>query len=192
MKHPPRHHTFCRHLPPLNNRILVVLSCTLAIVMSGCTTAMQKPVDHRYAGRAHHERMADPEGMQHYKLTPGQSWTRPALRHNPEPVYPPALVTRDLPPVVVVARLSVNKIGRVTAVYISHNDSRSPHRQAFEQAVRDAATQWRFSPMKFTTRIPRSDAPARIIVAPKPFSMWFKFRFDVVDGKPVTSSRKHR
>jgi len=192
MKHPHRHHTSCRHSPPLNKRILVALSCTLAIVVSGCTTAVQKPAGHHYAGRAHYERMAEPEGSQHYKLTPGQSWVRPALQRNPEPVYPPALVTRDLPPVVVVARLSVNRIGRVTAVYVSQNDNRPRYRQAFEQAVRDATTRWRFSPMKFTTRIPRNDAPPQIIMAPKPYSMWFKFRFDVVDGKPVTSSRQRR
>lgn len=170
----------------------IMLATGLVLLVSGCSTPAPKPTAPTYAGKAHYKRITGPAGTHHYKLTPGQSWTRPTLQRNPDPVYPAALVHLALAPVHIVARLSVDKIGRVTAVYISKDDSQPSYRQAFEQAVRGAAMRWQFSPMKFTTTITRGDAPPRIIVVPKPFSMWFKFRFEVVDGKPVTSSRQRR
>lgn len=165
------------------------LAIGLALLVSSCSTPPPKPAAPSYEGKAHYQRIPAPAGTHPYTLSPGESYIKPTLRQNPDPVYPVPLIDLALPTVDIVARLSVDRLGRVTAVYISKDNSQALYRQAFEKAVHDAARHWVFTPLRFTTTVTRAHHPPVVKMTSKPFSMWFRFHFEVVNGKPVTSSQ---
>lgn len=170
----------------------MLTSWLVVLLLAGCHAVPPRASAPNREGTADYRRIPEPAGTRHYTLTPGQAWSRPVLVRNPAPLYPAALVELDLPPVDIVARLSVDEQGRVTAAYIPSDDPPSARHHVFAQAVRAAVAEWRFTPMTFTREVRRAHAPATFVRIPKPFSLWFRFRFAVIDGKPTTSSHARR
>lgn len=170
------------------------LASTAAITLTllGCHHASPRPTTPVREGTSDYRRIDEPAGTRHYTLSPSQSWTPPIVVHNPAPVYPPDLVARELPPVDVVARLSVDKNGHVEAVYVQPDPDHPATPPAFAAAVRRAAAAWRFTPMTFENKTNHGDRPPTVIRTRKPFSLWFRFHFEIVDGRPSTSSQRHR
>ncbi len=136
-----------------------------------------------YNGQAHHQQIPDPADSARYRLEPGQSVELPALQRNPDPIYPPELVALNLGKVTLVARLSVDAEGKVSATWVSEYHGDEAHRPRFELAVREAASTWQFRPMVIF-----DDTQADERGQAKPFSTWFKFQFDVIDGQANASS----
>ncbi|MCB1567323.1 MAG: hypothetical protein KDI69_00700 [Xanthomonadales bacterium] len=165
-------------------RVLVLSG--LGLMLAACATPPahvdQAPVPD-YNGQARYELIPEPAGSARYQLEPGQSVELPELQRNQDAIYPTKLVALNLDAVTLMARLSVDTEGRVSATWISEYDGDENHRPAFEQAVREAAAEWQFRPM-----VIYDDTQANDQGEAKPFSVWFKFQFDVVDGKPQTSS----
>jgi hypothetical protein len=106
------------------------------------------------------------------------------------PLYPPSLVRPGAAAVTVVAQLVMDEKGRVIGVYPSSDTERGPNRVLFEAAVRKAAMQWSFSPMRYVHVCFENcpDGPYRITA--KPFSLWYVFHFSIVNGKPVVETVK--
>ncbi len=168
--------------------ITLVSVAGLAVLAVGCTTVAPKPAPPDYQGKAEYARLAAPPGSHPYTLVAGESASGTTLARNPDPIYPATLVPLALPSVTVTARLSVNDEGGVTAVWISQYQGAKGYRQAFANAARHAAMRWVFVPLTFTrtTILPGGKHVTRTTA--KPFSLWFQFYFNVVNGKPMTSS----
>lgn len=159
-------------LMPLSRPMLI---SALALLLPACATAPPATDTRDYQGRSHYQPLEAPAGSDRYTLTPGESHTAPILERNPAPVYPPGLVDLALPATTVTARLSVGDDGHVHAVYIRDNDADVAHRQAFDRAVRESTSRWLFTALTIGGKA-------------QPFSLWFVFRFEVVDGTPKTST----
>jgi outer membrane biosynthesis protein TonB len=126
----------------------------------------------------------------HYQLTPAETTVSPAIGpHNEPPIYPAALLARELPPVTVRATLIVDAHGRVTAVHFAEHDRDDPVRAAFERAVRRATRQWTFEPLLIQHWKPTADGGAKVVRSePMPFSQAYDFRFALRNGKPVVTT----
>jgi hypothetical protein len=110
-------------------------------------------------------------------------------RANPSPAYPPQLVALRLPPVEVRATLVVDTQGRVRDVRIAEAASVDVHRHAFNDAVRTATLQWRFTPLRIYRWVEDADGSShRGEGTAQPFSQAYVFRFELRDGKPTVSS----
>lgn len=158
------------------------LACVL--MLAACSVApVRKPPPKTDVS---YEAVAD-KHLKHYHLEPAQTPQMPAqYPDNPAPVYPPALVSQGMPPVDVTALLIVDAQGRVTAVRIDAEATDDATRKAFDDAVRTAALQWRFIPLRIATW--ETDAQGnehRVRADPKPFSQIYRFHFEVQDGQPV-------
>ncbi|TAN03536.1 MAG: hypothetical protein EPN36_12300 [Rhodanobacteraceae bacterium] len=130
--------------------------------------------------------MLVPKGTPSYVLTPGETAVKPEPDRQVAPIYPPSLVRPGAASVIVVARLVMDKGGRVTAVYPVSNTDKGPDHALFEAAVVQAAMQWAFTPLWMEK--PESDGTYEL--TSKPFSLWYAFHFKVVDGKPIVETIK--
>lgn len=137
--------------------------------------------------------VVDPPGAaapRHYRVKPGHQMVGAAFVSRVLPTYPPALVSRQLPPVAVTATLVADGNGRVTRVLIRARPNAPAVPGAFDEAVRRAVMQWRFSPLRDSVWKTGPDGTeVRVDEGPgKPFSLTYRFHFRLVDGKPVVSS----
>jgi hypothetical protein len=100
------------------------------------------------------------------------------------PVYPPSLVARQLPPVIVHAKVVVDEQGHVVDVRDMDSDSSSDH-SAFFDACREAVGHWQFTPMTVVEEF--DDGKGNISQSRKnaAFSLDYAFRFELVAGKPT-------
>lgn len=171
---------------PHRHGVRLALGCALAL-LAGCATTSAPPVEPDRAGLAGYERIPEPAGGARWELQVGERSRGAEPRRNPDPTYPAKLVALDLPPVSLDARLSVDIEGRVEAVWIRPAGEAPAWQPAFEAAVREAAGNWRFTPLEIhgedaAAGTPQPDGQRR------PFSVWYRFHFEVVDGEPVTGS----
>ncbi|HEX5952591.1 MAG TPA: hypothetical protein VFY94_05370 [Rhodanobacteraceae bacterium] len=128
--------------------------------------------------------MLIPKAALRYTLAPGETAVQPNPDKQVAPVYPPSLVRPNAAPVTVVARLVMDKQGRVEGVYPVSNTDGGPDRALFEAAVEHAAMQWTFTPLWMQT--PKGDGTYDLTA--KPFSLWYVFHFTVVNGKPIVET----
>ena len=130
--------------------------------------------------------MVVPNGVLRYTLASGETAVRPEPARQVAPVYPPSLVRPGARPVTVVAQLTVDKDGSVYGVYPVSGTSKGPQAGLFEAAVRHAAMRWTFTPLRMKT--PKGDGTFDLTA--KPFSLWYVFRFSLVNGKPIVETVK--
>ncbi|GAB3023152.1 MULTISPECIES: TonB family protein [Oleiagrimonas] len=163
----------------------------VASVLAACSTSQPRPLPQKPAahGQVRYEAVVD-KHLKHYTLSSGQTTVAPAQRpDNPAPVYPASLVARKLPPVQVSALLIVDAEGRVEDVRIASEASDDPEQREFDAAVRAAAMQWRFTPLRIATWVEDAQGNShRETAAAKPFSQRYRFQFEIRDGKPVVSA----
>jgi hypothetical protein len=130
--------------------------------------------------------MVVPKGVLRYSLAPGETAVRPEPARQVAPVYPPSLVRSGAKPVTVIAQLTVDKDGSVYDVYPVSDTGKGPSASLFEAAVRQAAMRWTFTPLWMETT--KGDGTHDLTA--KPFSLWYVFRFKVVNGKPIVETVK--
>lgn len=134
--------------------------------------------------------MMHPMGAPQYAYPGHEQVVYPKPEKLVAPIYPPGLVRPGAAAVTVMAQLVMDEEGRVIGVYPSSGTKRDPSRALFEAAVRKAAMQWSFSPLRYVHvcfgNCP--DGPYQVIA--KPFSLWYLFEFRVVDGKPIVETVK--
>lgn len=133
-------------------------------------------------------KLITPPDAPHYTLQPGQSVAlpKPKIGYFAPPVYPPSLAHPGMPPVQIKAQLVFATSGQVQNVYILSDSYAGAGHALFENAVRDAAKGWVFTPLVFESySAPAMDAGTLQREA-RPFSLWFEFSFRMVNGKPST------
>lgn len=164
----------------------------LALLVGGCARPVRPPapVTPPPSGRVSYRAVAD-KRIRHYRMSEDQDWSQPQQsRHNRAPAYPPALLARHLPPVTVTALLVVDAQGRVSDVRFPATVADDDASRAFRQAVREATSQWTFTPLRrsFWKTLPDGSEVRVGQQQPMPFSQRYAFRFAVHDGKPVVSA----
>lgn len=159
------------------------------LALAGCTHASRRVAPPPPHGRVSYHAVEDRD-TRHYKTDKHITWSQPQqMRSNRAPAYPAALLARKLAPVTVVALLIVDPHGRVTAVRFAPGKDVDATTRAFRQAVREATSRWRFSPLQRSRWQTRADGTqVRVAMQAMPFSQRYAFRFAVHDGKPVVSS----
>ena len=160
------------------------------VLVAGCGTVPKKPVALE-TGKVGYK-MIVPDGAARYTLKPGESSTQPVLAKHANPIYPPALICKSLPPVDVAAQLTVGVDGHVQRVVVSKYLGDTAHRELFNSAVRDAAMQWVFTPLQLTQWVRHRGKRSQLETVHKPFSLWYMFHFEIVNGWPMTSSKSRR
>src|SRR5690348_12424184 len=152
-------------------------------VLSGCSTrTVLKP---NPQPKTSYE-MVVPKAALRYTLEPGETAVQPVPDKQTAPVYPPSLVHRGAAPVKVVAQLVMDKDGHVQRVYPVSDTAEVADHALFEAAVEHAAVQWKFTPLWMEK--PNGDGGYDLTA--KPFSLWYVFHFQIVDGKPIVETAK--
>lgn len=165
------------------NPLPFLLLGVMAPWLAACSTrAVQRPSPEPKTSY----RQLDPGNAPHYTLAPGDRAVQPILQKRVLPVYPPALVRTGAAPVMVVVQLVMDKDGKVEAVYPVSDTDHGPQHTLYEAAVEHAAMQWTFTPL--WVQHPNRDGT--YLQTTKPFSLWYTFRFAVVDGKPEVETAK--
>jgi len=127
--------------------------------------------------------------LAHYSLALGQVSTGAVPHDHPPPSYPPALLDQRLPPQEVEARLVVDEAGKVVEVRIEDETQASASVRLFDAAVRSAAMQWTFEPLRISQWAADADGNTHEVSSEaRPFSLDYVFRFAWKDGKPVTGT----
>ena len=137
-------------------------------------------------------KLITPPDASHYALRQGQSaqLPKPVIGHFAPPVYPESLAKPGAAPVVVKAQLTFGADGRVNGVYLLPDSYAGPGHLLFEDAVRAAVADWQFTPLVFEQYSNPAMGAGTLQREAKPFSLWFAFHFEVVDGKPIVETVK--
>jgi len=165
------------------------LPASLGIALAGCASVPPTvPAKPAVEGDTSY-RAAQKDDLQHYQLALGQVSTGAVPSHHPAPVYPDALLDQRLPPEEVEARLVVNEEGKVAEVRIADEERADAHTRLFDDAVRAAAMQWTFEPLRINQWASDANGNTHEVSSEaRPFSLDYVFRFAWKDGKPVTDA----
>ena len=158
-----------------------------ALLLAGCASSpSSKPASHLPVGQTSYQARAK-DGMQHYQLALGEISTGAAPQHQPAPAYPPEWLAARLPPQEIEALLIVDTAGKVSEVRIAAEARTDPQQRLFALAVRSAAEQWTFEPLRISRWAADANGnPHEVDGEARPFSVNYVFHFAWKDGKPVT------
>lgn len=127
--------------------------------------------------------------IQHYQLALGEVSTGAVPSSHPAPDYPATLLDQRLPPLEVEARLIVDEEGKVSEVRIADEERADAHTRLFDEAIRTAAMQWTFEPLRISQWASDANGNTHQVGSEaRPFSLDYVFRFAWKDGKPVTDT----
>jgi hypothetical protein len=138
-------------------------------------------------------RSVEAPATERYQEREGETATATVPLASPAPEYPAQMVGLHLAHVAVTAKVIVDTEGKVSEVRIEPAGTGAGHPVAFDDAVRAAVAQWRYTPLRIRsfeevldvegnvtdTRVVKDEA--------KPFSLDYEFDFDLRDGKPVVT-----
>lgn len=161
---------------------------TLVGLLGGCATPPPRPISAPLIGAGSYTPVTAPGAQtRRYQLGAGQSASGATLVRFENPVYPPALLARQLAPVTLVMKLVVGGDGRVLRVQPDPPAQlrQIDHADAFVAAIEICTRQWRFAPLIITTTRAEN---GRWVNHPeaKPFSLVYAFSFELRRGKPHT------
>lgn len=166
--------------PAESRRFSVLLPILVACgLMAACASARRQEAGRigYAADGAVRAEIVEAPATGRYQPVAGSMYFNPLpVRDNVPPEYPPALLARRLPEVVVVARLVVDGDGAVERAQIVDDGGGEP---AFRDAVLSAVGRWTFIPLKRVT----GDKVERL-----PFTQDYRFTFRQVDGRAVVES----
>ncbi|MEO7066092.1 MAG: hypothetical protein ABI114_04235 [Rhodanobacter sp.] len=161
-------------------RICGVLA--LGVVLAGCAPPLHSPRLEPTGSASW--RAVVPAGTERYTLVAGDASSGATPIHRVTPVYPPSLLAACPAPLQVQALLIVNEAGNVGEVRVAHEASAAPDRRQFIDAVRVAARQWQFLPLRITHWATDASGNTHLVdTQSKPFSLTYAFRFECHAGK---------
>jgi hypothetical protein len=129
------------------------------------------------------------DDTKHYQLALGQVSTGAVPWEHPAPVYPEALLAERLPAQEVQAQLIVNEQGKVAEVRMADEAQADPATRLFDEAVRTAAMQWTFEPLRISQWAADANGNTHEVGSEaRPFSADYVFLFAWKDGKPVADA----
>jgi TonB family protein len=156
--------------------------------LAGCASAPAAPPKPTTEGDTSYRSVAK-DDLQHYRLALGEVSTGAIPHDHPAPVYPAALLDQRLPPREVEARVIVDEVGRVSDVRIADEAGADPATRLFDEAVRAAAMQWTFEPLRVSQWAADANGNTHEVGhEARPFSTDYVFRFAWKDGKPVADA----
>jgi hypothetical protein len=130
-----------------------------------------------------------PEGTSRYELAIGQVSSGAVPEHRTTPVYPPALLQRCPPPAEVRALLIVDVAGKVDDVRVDGEASADADRRLYIAAVKTAARQWAFVPLKVDRWAADANGESHVVDSEtRPFSLAYDFRFECHAGAARVTS----
>ena len=122
-------------------------------------------------------------------MEPGDSLSGGTVVEQAIPVYPADQLSACPPAQEVEALLIVDKTGRVNEVRVAGKVKAIPSRHEFINAVRTAALQWNFSPLKIDHWSAAPDGNGLLDIGEvKSFSRNYSFRFECRAGKAAVTS----
>ena len=134
--------------------------------------------------------MKTPAASQRYQLAVGDTATGANPARTVTPIYPASQLAVCPPPQHVQALLIVDGTGKVAEVRIAGGPQADEQRMPFNQAVRNAALQWRFNPLQVQHEGVDAKHDPVVVSEVRPFSMSYVFRFACHAGKPTLTSEK--
>ncbi|WNL46606.1 hypothetical protein RKE25_02910 [Dyella sp. BiH032] len=124
-----------------------------------------------------------PEGTARYQLAMGEVSSGAAPDRRVNPIYPPSLLSRCPPPVEVRAWLVVDASGKVADVRADDEASANADRRSYIDAVKVAARQWSFVPLKIDRWAADANGESHVVDSEtRPFSLAYDFRFECHSG----------
>lgn len=169
------------------------------IALTGCAAPAPKPPAHNLAGNSRVESLSATDDRR-YHLEPGDAVEQPVPIDNAPPAYPPALVALNLAPLVFDVRVVVDAGGaaRDCQPLAPRDPNALPHGAEFLAAICAATAQWRFTPLRVAKAEDvdengdgETDAVRRGVPQALPFSLDYRFRFSVTDGKAQVQLDHH-
>ena len=168
-------------------RISHIACATLAALLAGCAH-VSSPSPPSPSGSASWHAVV-PEGTARYQLAMGEVSSGAAPDKRVEPVYPPSSLARCPPPVNVRALLIVDANGRVADVRVGDPDGASADRRPYIDAVKAAAKQWSFVPLKIDRWAADANGESHVVdTEVRPFSLAYDFRFECHAGAAHVTS----
>lgn len=175
----------------IRHRLALAASVALLLALAGCAHQPYRSVPAPGDGHASWREVEAPDTT-HYDLAIGQVASGGEAIDRSVPVYPPALLAACPPPIEVQAKLIVDSTGRVSEVRVTHPEP-APAQQLFDDAVGEAALDWRFAPLQFDRFAAdangNSHAVERVV---RPFSLDYVFRFSCRAGRPLVTGGADR
>lgn len=178
------------HVIGIGRRRFLLLA--LGLSLAGCASAPPSlPPKPTTEGDTSYRSVAKGD-MQHYQLAMGQISTGAIPWDHPSPIYPVALLDQRLPPQEVEAQLIVDEAGKVSEVRIDNEAQADERSKLFDAAVRAAAMQWTFEPLRISQWAADANGNSHEVSSEKrAFSLDYVFRFAWKDGKPVADASAH-
>lgn len=130
-----------------------------------------------------------PAGTARYELAMGEVSSGAAPDRRVTPVYPAALLARCPPPVEVRALLIVSAAGKVDDVRVDDEASAGAERRLYIEAVKTAAIQWSFLPLKVERWAADANGESHVVDSQtRPFSLAYDFHFECYAGAARVTS----
>lgn len=151
----------------------------VALLIAACAAKRPSPSVHETyaADGAVSGQVVDTDETIRYTNSPGTSYRGAGpSAGNPQPEYPPRLLSKLLPPVIVDVQLVVGGDGMIDKVSASGPTGADP---AFADAVIDVVQRWTFTPLE---RL--SDDGIEAL----PFTLHYRFTFRQVNGRAIVES----
>jgi hypothetical protein len=157
------------------------------ILAAGCATQQQTPAPPATGNASW--RIKETQGTKHYKLAIGAVSSGATWVQRVTPVYPPDQLATCPPPQEVEALLIVDKAGKVSEVRVADETQADASRRQFIAAVRVAALQWDFAPLKVDHWAADADGNSHVVDSEMlPFSLTYVFRFECHAGKALITT----
>jgi hypothetical protein len=122
-------------------------------------------------------------------VQPDEKVVQPELDVRESPGYPKELISEHLGPINLTAQVVVDEEGHVERVMFPEGDV-YPHVDAFREAVRKSVLRWVYRPLVFIRTVKSASGQVSTTKSSRPFSLWYNFHFEVVDGHGVGSFLK--
>ncbi|MBT2119465.1 hypothetical protein KK141_19890 [Dyella sp. LX-66] len=156
----------------------------MAVCLAACSQVSPQTSATRPQGDATWHAVV-PEGTARYALALGEVSSGAAPAHRVTPVYPASLLASCPPPEEVRALFIVSATGKVDEVRIDDeaSASASADRRLYIAAVKAAATQWSFLPLKVERWAADANGESHVVDSQaRPFSLAYDFHFECYGG----------
>ncbi|MGO4702923.1 hypothetical protein [Dyella sp. 2RAB6] len=160
---------------------IVCLAC--ATWLAACSHVPPQASASRPQGDATWHAVMVPAGTARYELALGEVSSGAAPDRRVTPVYPAALLARCPPPEEVRALLVVSAAGKVDDVRVDDAASADADRRLYIEAVKTAAIQWSFLPLKVERWAADANGESHVVDSrTRPFSLAYDFHFECYGG----------
>jgi hypothetical protein len=164
------------------------LSIAAWLMIAGCSSQQSKPSTPPATGDASW-REENPPGTSHYTMEVGGTVSGGKPIDRATPVYPVDQLATCPAAQEVTALLIVDKTGEVSEVRVADETQSVASRREFVAAVRKAALQWKFSPLKMDHWDAAPDGKGLLDVSEtKPFSLTYAFHFECHAGNAAVTN----